>query len=373
MHFLTTIDRALAKVEEVLLALLLIGLVVLAATQVLLRNVWSTSIDWADLTLQNATVLIGLLGAAVATSEGRHLNIDVFGRKLSGRSAFLLRVVIGVFGVVICTLLTRGGWETFVANYIPWKANLPTGWSVAKMLRQELAEGSFPQWLSQVLLPIGFALIGTHFVLRLLRDIGSLVTGTAWEGDEAKDLQGDAYLDELVRNAEEGEREQVGGEEHGDDALDCRRVELPPRQEVPEDRPSDAYDSAAEPNAPEDEDPEEETFDGRATLIDDRNDTLVPPLETKDDNTSTDDEDEPEEALTEFEPRLQREMGRVVREQHEEEASKGFDQVSGEMPVVVSPEKARALGDAAKTRDHAAEAKGEDRPKDGASDEEGSR
>lgn len=218
MNTLTKIDRALAKVEEVLLALLLIGLVVLAAVQVLLRNVWSTSIDWADLTLQNATVLIGLLGAAVATSEGRHLNIDVFGRALKGRNAFVLRVVIGVFAVYICSLLTVGGWQTFQANYTPWKANLPEGWGMMRMLKQELGEGSFPQWLSQMLLPAGFGLIGVHFVLRLLRDIGSLITGLPWEGNATKDLEGDAYLDQMMSYAEDGEASKDGETKEGDEA-----------------------------------------------------------------------------------------------------------------------------------------------------------
>ena len=45
-----------------------------------------------------------------------------------------------------------------------------------RLLGQELAEGTFPQWLSQLALPFGFGLISVHFFLRLLRDLDG--TGT---------------------------------------------------------------------------------------------------------------------------------------------------------------------------------------------------
>jgi len=199
---LTRLDRFLVKFEEVLLALLLVSLIVLAALQVLLRNIWSTSIDWADVTLQNATVLIGLIGAAVATSEGRHLNIDLVGRALKGRKRLALNVLIGVFGVITCALLTRGGWQTFRANYEPWLANVPEGWSAMRLLQQELGEGSFPQWLSQLMLPMGFGLIGVHFFLRLARDLTLLASGE--EGDDNRD-EGDRFLDRIMASAEEDE------------------------------------------------------------------------------------------------------------------------------------------------------------------------
>ncbi|MCA9668451.1 MAG: TRAP transporter small permease [Myxococcales bacterium] len=217
MELIGKIDRALAKVEEIVLALLLVGMVVLAATQVLLRNIWNTAIDWADISLQNVTVIVGLLGAAIATSEGRHLNIDIFSRRLSGRGRLTLRCVIGVFAVIVCWYLTKGGWATYKANYGPWLAKVPEGWTAGKLLRQELAEGSFPQWLTQLPLAFGFGLIGLHFALRLIRDIGSLATGKEWEPDAQKGPTGDAVLDEMQAKAsleeDQGKQTETPAEE----------------------------------------------------------------------------------------------------------------------------------------------------------------
>jgi TRAP-type transport system small permease protein len=201
LQFITKIDHFFAKTEEVLLALLLVSMVLLAALQVLLRNIWDTGIDWADITVQNVTVLVGLLGAAVATSEGRHLNIDIFSRVLKGRAKIGLRVVIGLFSCFICYLLAKGGWTNYKLNLAPWVQNIPEGWTLAQNLKVQFLEGSIPQWMSQLLLPIGFSLIGFHFSLRLIRDLGTLVTGIEWESTDKAGPQGEALLDEMEAKA----------------------------------------------------------------------------------------------------------------------------------------------------------------------------
>jgi TRAP-type C4-dicarboxylate transport system permease small subunit len=158
-----------------------VGLVVLSAAQVLLRTLWGTAIDWADGALQNATVLIGLLGAAVATSEGRHLNIDLLRTRLRGRAGHATRALVGLFALGICALLASGGWTTFASSLEPWLANIPPGWSFARTLSREISDGLIPTWLTQLMFPLGFGLIGFHFALRAVRDGASTISGKPWE------------------------------------------------------------------------------------------------------------------------------------------------------------------------------------------------
>jgi TRAP-type C4-dicarboxylate transport system permease small subunit len=207
VEIITKLDRLLAKTEEVVLALLLVGMVLLAALQVLLRNIWDTGIDWADISLQNATLLLGLLGAAIATSEGRHLNIDIFSRVLKGRSRTLLKVVIGLFCTISCILLARGGWSTYRLNYAQWVGNIPAGWTAGQNLKAQFFEGNIPQWLTQATLPMGFGLIGFHFLLRLVRDVRTLITGQEWEAKLEVVTEGDEVLEEMERR---GAEEQGG-------------------------------------------------------------------------------------------------------------------------------------------------------------------
>lgn len=214
MQFITKIDHFFAKTEEVMLALLLVGMVLLAALQVLLRNIWDTGIDWADITVQNVTVLVGLLGAAVATSEGRHLNIDIFSRVLKGRARTGLKVVIGLFSCFICYLLAKGGWTNYRLNLEPWVQNIPEGWTLAQNLKVQFLEGNIPQWLSQLLLPLGFSLIGFHFTMRLIRDLGTLVTGVDWESKDKAGPEGEALLDAMEAKAAQDD-DDAGGDADG--------------------------------------------------------------------------------------------------------------------------------------------------------------
>ena len=206
MELITKLDRALAKAEEVAMALMLVGMVLLAAVEVLSRNIWHTGFAWALETLLNTTLFLGLLGAAVATSEGRHLNIDLLSRVLKGRSKTLLKVIIGVFGVVVCALLTVGGWQCYQLAYSAMIADATAlNGTALSSFTQSFSDGNIPEWITQLGLGLGFGLIGFHFLLRLLRDLGTLATGKQWEHKEQEGASGDELLDEMAQRAEQGQ------------------------------------------------------------------------------------------------------------------------------------------------------------------------
>ncbi len=199
MKAIGTVDKALVKVEEILLAVTLVGMVLLSATEVILRNFHLGSIDWGVAAVKNITLLVALLGGAVATSEGRHLGIDLVSRLLKGRAAIGLRVLIGAFAVVVCAMLAKGGWGTYKALFV-----LPPGAKVMDEVLYAFREGNVPEWITQLMLAGGFSLIGFQFSLRLVRDLGALVTGNDWIDSEEQVLEGDAALDEMEAKAAEG-------------------------------------------------------------------------------------------------------------------------------------------------------------------------
>ncbi|MGD0038444.1 MAG: TRAP transporter small permease subunit, partial [Bacteroidota bacterium] len=69
MKTLKTFDLALNKAEGALLILMLSIMVLVAFSQVMLRNVFHTGINGADVLLRHLVLWIGFLGAAIATSE----------------------------------------------------------------------------------------------------------------------------------------------------------------------------------------------------------------------------------------------------------------------------------------------------------------
>jgi TRAP-type C4-dicarboxylate transport system permease small subunit len=156
MNILRSIDKVLTKFEEYVLITLLFIMVVLAFLQVVLRNLFSSGILWADIVLRHLLLWLGFLGAAIATSENRHINIDAVRRFLSKRMRSAVEVLTDVFAAVICFLLARASW-TFVEGEIADHRTL---------------FGEIPSWYAQVIIPIGFALLVVHFALRAILRTG---------------------------------------------------------------------------------------------------------------------------------------------------------------------------------------------------------
>jgi TRAP-type C4-dicarboxylate transport system permease small subunit len=92
-------------VEQTVLAVLVSGMVFLAATQIILRNFFGTGLSWAEPILGVALLWLTMIGALVATGARKHINIDLFSQLLSERRRWLVVVPVDLFAAVICTLL----------------------------------------------------------------------------------------------------------------------------------------------------------------------------------------------------------------------------------------------------------------------------
>ena len=150
MNFLKKFDLFLNRLEGYLLILLLSVMVLLAFTQVVLRNAFSSGIFWADILLRNLLLWVGFLGAAIATSEERHINIDALRRFLPPRIRSAVDGLTDLFAAVICFLLMKAAW-VFVQSEISDR-------------RTVFAD--IPSWYVQCIIPIGFGLLAVHFAIR---------------------------------------------------------------------------------------------------------------------------------------------------------------------------------------------------------------
>ena len=163
MKILLRLDTALTRIEGALLVLFLSVMVVLSFVQVVLRNGFSESLLWGDILLRHLVLWIGFIGAALATSKDRHINIDALTRFLTPRLKTIAGILTNSFAAVVCFFLFRAS-LTFLNN--------------------ELAEastvfGDIPSLYSQIIIPTGFGLIVVHFVIRIAVSVQSLVAGEA--------------------------------------------------------------------------------------------------------------------------------------------------------------------------------------------------
>jgi TRAP-type C4-dicarboxylate transport system permease small subunit len=134
-------------------------MVALAFLQVVLRNLFETGILWGDILLRHLVLWVGFLGASLATREDKHIHVDILTKLVPSGLVPFIKICIHLFAVIICYVLAR-------ASYIFLTYEIEAGTTLFLDL---------PAWYFQIIMPVGFALIGFRFVLKILmRLIGGI-------------------------------------------------------------------------------------------------------------------------------------------------------------------------------------------------------
>lgn len=120
------LDRGIARGEAAVAATVLLLMIVIAATQALLRNLTNLEFDfanavlermtWADSFLQKGTLWLAFFGASLSTFDEKHIAIDILPRLSPPRMQQLLRGITSLFGAVVCFYLGRVFWLSVLNN-----------------------------------------------------------------------------------------------------------------------------------------------------------------------------------------------------------------------------------------------------------------
>jgi TRAP-type C4-dicarboxylate transport system permease small subunit len=138
------------RIETALMSVLLLGIVFLAALQIVLRNVFSYSLFWVDDLVRIGVLWLAVIGAVAASRDGRHLAIGLVARYFPEGWHKPAEVIAGAFACAVCGALA-------------WHA----GRFVHDTFRfGDTVLGDVPAWPFQVVMPVGFALICFQFLVR---------------------------------------------------------------------------------------------------------------------------------------------------------------------------------------------------------------
>ena len=161
MKIIHRINGWIEKGETILIVFIVCFMVVLAFLQVILRNVFSQGFLWGDILLRQLVLWIGFIGASLATREEKHINIDLFGRMLSGKGRNWIKAVTHLFSAIVCGFLAKAAW-------------------VFIMEEREMGTTLFNDiqaWYFQLILPIGFVLMAFRFLIHIMDSLANLKTG----------------------------------------------------------------------------------------------------------------------------------------------------------------------------------------------------
>jgi TRAP-type C4-dicarboxylate transport system permease small subunit len=157
------IDDGLEKVEGILLTVILITMIGLAFTQVLLRNIFSTGITWADPFVRHLVLWVGFIGASVATKEHGHLAMDLVSRFLPDKLRKPTAMFVDAASSLVCALLALASYKFVLGE---------------KDMGENLLPGIQTYWAIAII-PVGFFLMSLRFAGKILTDIKILFRGSA--------------------------------------------------------------------------------------------------------------------------------------------------------------------------------------------------
>ncbi|MYA31115.1 MAG: TRAP transporter small permease [Gammaproteobacteria bacterium] len=168
-----TAGRMAGRLLTGLLATFLGAMLLLAAAQILWRNVFRMSIPYSEQLLEWLVLWIAMLGAMAASVGSRHITIDALSQVLSKPARRWAGVTAQFFALVACLAL-------FLICGSYWLDTMSYG---------ETTLGGLPRWAFEAILPVAFAVMaGAHLahMVSLLRH-GRLAGGAETAGPPTAD------------------------------------------------------------------------------------------------------------------------------------------------------------------------------------------
>ncbi|MEM9173380.1 MAG: TRAP transporter small permease [Pseudomonadota bacterium] len=156
--------------EDAVLVLLLSAMILLATTQIVMRNLFDSGFIWGDESLRLMVLWLALAGAVAAARADKHIAIDVLSRFLPLTGQRLARIVTHGFTSAVC-------------GVIAWHA---TRFVMQAYEYEDTLLGDQPAWLFQIVLPIAFALMAWRYLVLVIIALLQLVRRTpAPQGETA--------------------------------------------------------------------------------------------------------------------------------------------------------------------------------------------
>ena len=140
-------SHRLGQLEDLILALLLGSMILLACTQILLRNGFDSGLTWADPLLRVMVLWVGLLGALAASRGNRHIVIDVLSPFMGASKKRIAAIISHSFTAVVCAAIA---WFASFFVYSEYETGI---------------EGvlGLPIWTLESIIPFSFALMALRY------------------------------------------------------------------------------------------------------------------------------------------------------------------------------------------------------------------
>jgi C4-dicarboxylate transporter, DctM subunit len=136
------------QAENAVLVIALAAMLLLPVAEIILRHVFKTGISGSSAIVQHLTLIVGMLGGAVAARDKRLLALSPVQSLLKGGARVAAQIFSSGFAAAICLFLCVASFQYVLAM---------------KPLGKILVYG-IPVWVVQLFLPLGFGLIALRLI-----------------------------------------------------------------------------------------------------------------------------------------------------------------------------------------------------------------
>lgn len=148
----------LLATETFLLLLFLFTAILLASTQIILRNFFDSGIYWADSALRIMVLWIGMVGAMYASRHRKHIRIDILSRYLPEKIKTPVWRLTEFISAVVCAIAAYYSFNFVLFEY---KDGL-------------LAFANIPVWLCESIIPLAFLTMSLRYFYFALLGVDTL-------------------------------------------------------------------------------------------------------------------------------------------------------------------------------------------------------
>ena len=148
LNLFTRLNASLEKLEDILLPSLFILTLSLAVLQIVLRNIFSSGLVWADPLLKIMVLWLGMFGAMYATRKRRHIKIDILKHFLKPTLKKLTSQIVYLTSGLICLLCSY-----FSLTFL-----------ILEFEDNTKAFMQVPAWLIESIIPIALFIMAIRFI-----------------------------------------------------------------------------------------------------------------------------------------------------------------------------------------------------------------
>jgi TRAP-type C4-dicarboxylate transport system permease small subunit len=160
---LARLQRILHRLEDCIIAGMLVATLGLALYQIVLRNAMGSGLVWGDILVRLMVLWLGMAGSMVATRERKHISVDLVTRYLSPGGRRAAEALTTFFAGSVCLVACYYSLQFVLSEY-------DFG---------SLAFGQVPYWVCVAILPLAFLVIAGRYFLQFIATVLRLPKASA--------------------------------------------------------------------------------------------------------------------------------------------------------------------------------------------------